>query len=223
MAAESFFKRWSRLKSTGTTPLPAGDEAVRAPEPVRPPSGSGRESNKGLHKEPHKEADKESPSKESPSQALPTPHDVARLNADSDYSAFMARDVDKAVRRMALKKLFSDPHFNKMDGLDIYIDDYTKPSPLPAAMLASLKHAENIFGPKPEEANSTLRDDTSRDDTPSVTDAAVDSPQSTARVSGEDSGEGHAGQPASMPRTVARACEPPEDCSGHSEGNTPST
>ena len=32
----------------------------------------------------------------------------------------------------AMKKLFTDPHFNVMDGLDIYIDDYRKPDPLPA-------------------------------------------------------------------------------------------
>ena len=30
-----------------------------------------------------------------------------------------------------MKKLFSDPHFNVMDGLDTYIDDYGKPDPLP--------------------------------------------------------------------------------------------
>ena len=30
-----------------------------------------------------------------------------------------------------MKKLFSDPHFNVMDGLDTYIDDYGKPDPIP--------------------------------------------------------------------------------------------
>jgi hypothetical protein len=33
------------------------------------------------------------------------------------------------VRNAALKKLFTDPHFNVMDGLDVYIDDYGKPDP----------------------------------------------------------------------------------------------
>ena len=41
----------------------------------------------------------------------------------------------------ALKKLFADPHFNRMDGLDIYIDDYTKPDPMPRAMLARLNQS----------------------------------------------------------------------------------
>jgi hypothetical protein len=32
-----------------------------------------------------------------------------------------------------------------MDGLDVYIDDYTKPSPVTEAMLASLQHAKQAF------------------------------------------------------------------------------
>jgi hypothetical protein len=32
-----------------------------------------------------------------------------------------------------------------MDGLDVYIDDYTKPSPVSEAMLASLGHARKLF------------------------------------------------------------------------------
>jgi hypothetical protein len=34
-----------------------------------------------------------------------------------------------------MKKLFSDPHFNVMDGLDSYIADYGKPDPIPLSML----------------------------------------------------------------------------------------
>jgi hypothetical protein len=83
--------------------------------------------------------------------ALPTIEDVERLDADSDFSAFVTNGVDKAVQRLAMKKLFSDPHFHVMDGLDIYIDDYNRPDPLSAAMLASLKHAKNLFAGKPSE------------------------------------------------------------------------
>jgi hypothetical protein len=32
-----------------------------------------------------------------------------------------------------------------MDKLDVYIDDYNKPSPMSEAMLASLKHAKSVF------------------------------------------------------------------------------
>jgi hypothetical protein len=71
--------------------------------------------------------------------------DVARLTHDSDFSAFVARGVDAAVRRTALKTLFADPHFNTMDGLDVYIGDYTTPSPMSEAMLASLAHAQQVL------------------------------------------------------------------------------
>jgi hypothetical protein len=76
-----------------------------------------------------------------PSEPPPTLADVAQLTRGSDFSRFVAPDVDADVRNAALKKLFSDPHFNVMDGLDTYIDDYNKPDPLPAAMLRQMAQA----------------------------------------------------------------------------------
>ncbi|AVR96263.1 DUF3306 domain-containing protein [Pseudoduganella armeniaca] len=78
--------------------------------------------------------------------APPTLADVAQLGADADFSRFVAPGVDGTVRRLALKKLFADPHFNVPDGLDIYMDDYTRADPIPAAMMAALHHARNVFG-----------------------------------------------------------------------------
>ena len=51
------------------------------------------------------------------------------------------------VRNLAMKKLFADPHFNVMDGLDIYIGDYTQPDPLPEGMLRKMAsaHAMGFF------------------------------------------------------------------------------
>ena len=71
------------------------------------------------------------------------------LNFDSDFGAFMRAKVDEGVRRAALRKLFSDPRFNVMDGLDVYIDDYSKEDPIPSALLAQLEHARStLFGPQ---------------------------------------------------------------------------
>jgi hypothetical protein len=83
---------------------------------------------------------------------LPTMDDVAQLTSESDFSAFVARGVDQAVRRSALKKLFADPHFNVMDKLDMYMDDYNVASPMPADMLASLKHSKSFFDQAAEDA-----------------------------------------------------------------------
>jgi hypothetical protein len=64
-----------------------------------------------------------------------------------DFSAFMQPGVDPAVQQAAMKKMFSDPHFNIMDGLDIYIDDYSKPDPIPLEMLKRMVQSDmlNIF------------------------------------------------------------------------------
>jgi len=72
----------------------------------------------------------------------PTLEDVARLGPDSDFSRFVTRGVDETVKRAAMKKLFSDPRFNVMDGLDTYIDDYGKPDPIPQAMLRRMTQSK---------------------------------------------------------------------------------
>jgi hypothetical protein len=43
-----------------------------------------------------------------------------------------------------MKKLFADPHFNVMDGLDIYIDDYSIPSPLSEQDLKKMVAAQFV-------------------------------------------------------------------------------
>ena len=75
---------------------------------------------------------------------LPTLADVAVLTRDSDYTRFMASGVDSGVRNAAMKKLFADPHFNVMDGLDTYIDDYGKPDPIPLSMLRQMNQSKAL-------------------------------------------------------------------------------
>jgi hypothetical protein len=141
MAATGFFKRWSRLKAGEAEPAlqPAGAAAMRGAVVELPPLAQTT---------PHPPV-VPAPSEEG-ERALPTIEDVERLDADADFSAFVTDGVDKAVQRLAMKKLFSDPHFRVMDGLDVYIDDYNKPDPLSAAMFASLKHAKSLF-PRPDD------------------------------------------------------------------------
>lgn len=76
-----------------------------------------------------------------PEPPPPTMDDVAQLTRESDFSRFVARGVDGDVKNAALKKLFGDPHFNTMDGLDVYIDDYSKPDPLPLTQLRKMAQA----------------------------------------------------------------------------------
>ena len=73
---------------------------------------------------------------------MPTLADVALLTRESDYARFVAKGVDEGVQQAAMKKLFSDPHFNVMDGLDTYIDDYGKPDPIPLSMLKQMNQSK---------------------------------------------------------------------------------
>ncbi len=76
--------------------------------------------------------------------ALPSMADVAALTRESDFAPFVRTGVNPGVRNAAMKKLFSDPHFNIMDGLDTYIDDYSQPDPIPPAMLRLMNQAASL-------------------------------------------------------------------------------
>jgi Protein of unknown function (DUF3306) len=68
----------------------------------------------------------------------PTMRDVHELTPQSDFKPFMRADVAPQVKNAAMKQLFKDPHFNVMDMMDIYVDDYSKPDPLPPEMLRKM-------------------------------------------------------------------------------------
>ena len=114
------------LAETGTTHTPAAPVVDAASRTAAKPDTLVSKSD--------------TPEPEAP--APPTMQDVAALHADSDFTPFVARAVAPEVRNAAMKKLFADPHFNVMDGLDTYIDDYTLPDPLPATMLRKMASAK---------------------------------------------------------------------------------
>jgi len=91
-----------------------------------------------------------------PTVAAPAPTlaDVQALQPSDSFARFVAPDVSPQVRNAAMKKLFADPHYNVMDGLDIYIDDYSIASPLPAATLRQMASAKflNLFDEDPADA-----------------------------------------------------------------------
>ena len=97
-------------------------------------------------REPACEAVQDAPPQDPAAQdAPPELPPVNELTIESDFRGFLHQKVDEDVRRAALRKLFSDPHFNVMDGLDTYIDDYSKTEPIPPAMLAGLRQAQRIL------------------------------------------------------------------------------
>jgi hypothetical protein len=121
--SDGFLSRWSRRKAGKVDEAPKKDELAQTPVAVPD-------------------------TQEAEAPPPVTLEDVERIDRfDPDFSAFMRPDVDPKVQQAALKKMFTDPHFNVMDGLDIYIDDYSKPDPLPAGMLERMMQSEmlNLF------------------------------------------------------------------------------
>lgn len=132
---DGFLSRWSRRKADAKSGAPVAEAPV--------PGGPAQASDVPL---PLLPAEASAPQLATPPVAaeplpLPTLDDVARLSRDSDFSPYVARNVDAGVRNAAMKKLFSDPHFNVMDGLDTYIDDYGKPDPIPLSMLRRMNQS----------------------------------------------------------------------------------
>ena len=82
---------------------------------------------------------------------------LANLTPESDFGQFMREEISEEIRRKAMKTLFADPQFNVMDGLDIYIDDYSISEPIPPEMMATLNHAKTLFEtPEAEAEPETL-------------------------------------------------------------------
>lgn len=105
-------------------------------------------------------AAKPSPPAQAQEEKPPELPPLESLGFESDFKAFMHAKVEESVKRAALKKLFSDPHFNVMDGLDTYIDDYSKEDPIPQEMLAQLEHArQTLFGPSEESKEEERKDE----------------------------------------------------------------
>ena len=180
---DSFFSRWSRRKAQVRSgepvvePVPAAPAVVAA---VAAPSAVPVVSDP-----PVVEA--------APVPPPPTLEDTQALTPASDFSRFVARGVSPEVRNAAVKKLFADPHFNVMDGLDIYIDDYSKPSPLSAADMAKMVSAQFLkLVDDPEDRDKkTLATDpvVAPEATATATDASAEPPPATEATRAPDAAE----------------------------------
>jgi len=175
---DGFLQRWSRRKAEAKhgpvveppppAPTPTLPQGGREETPL-PPLGEGRDG--GLRANPE------------PEEPPPTLDDVAALPTGADIRRFLAPKVDEDVKRAALKKLFADPRFNVMDGLDTYIDDYNKPDPLPKSMLRQMVQAQflGLFKDDPQDEDTAVR--LQPDDAPGRPDPAPGA--------GEDPGREH--------------------------------
>ena len=167
--SEGFFNRWSRRKQEA---LQGHAPPARQSGAAAMPAGPGVDATSGAPPAPVPSP--ASAPESAPDAALPTLDDVQALTSDADFQPFMQPGVGAEVRNAAMKKLFADPHFNVMDGLDIYIDDYSRPDPLPAGMLRKMASAQFMRLVPDEAADHQPQD-------PDASAAPVQAPQLVAQ------------------------------------------
>jgi hypothetical protein len=92
------------------------------------------------------------PAKAEPEQPAPPLPPVQELTPASDFSPFMHPKVADAVRRVALKKLFADPHFNVPDLNEAFSGDWTGGDPISEELLKTLNQARTVLFREEEEA-----------------------------------------------------------------------
>lgn len=145
---DSFLSRWSRRKAQVRQGLPA------EPAPQQWPPAAAPVSAQTMVESAPPEPAAADAAVETPAPPPPTMADVEALTPASDFTRFVAPGVDAQVKNSAMKKLFSDPHYNVMDGLDVYIDDYNTPDPLPKSMLRQMVQSRllGLFDEDPAEA-----------------------------------------------------------------------
>jgi hypothetical protein len=144
--SDGFLSRWSRRKvaarqgevlveppaaSPVAAPVPAAPSVI-APQPVIEPTVAP-----GV------------------AEVAPTLDDVVALETGAGVARFVAPGVARQVKNAALKKLFADPHFNVMDGLDVYIEDFGRPDPLPAGMLRAMLDSPSFRYLAPPQAQAS--------------------------------------------------------------------
>ncbi|PKO44252.1 MAG: DUF3306 domain-containing protein [Betaproteobacteria bacterium HGW-Betaproteobacteria-3] len=196
--ADGFLGRWSRRKIDALQGKPPQEPppAPASPVPAAPAVAAVNvQDARSLTPADGDEAATGTP--ETPAAPPPTLEDAQSLTPESDFKPFMTRGVTSEVKNAAMKKLFADPHFNVMDGLDIYIDDYNQFTPLPAASLAKMASAkflglvEDDEAPDPSKDAATHAPPTAATETPMPRDDAdTAAPQSVAQSDAD------AGQPA---------------------------
>ncbi len=166
-AVPAFLSRWSRRKiDAGKT---AAERAVAPADPtnvtgIAPPAEPvahpipATVSGVGTDTTGHPQTATAVPAESRDKPELPS---IDSLTHEADFSPFMAKDVDPGLRNQAMKKLFTDPHyqFGQMDKLDIYIDDYSQPDPIPPEMLRQMYQAKSLFLFDDEEKDASLPND----------------------------------------------------------------
>jgi Protein of unknown function (DUF3306). len=129
-----------------------------------------------------KSESKELPQKKEEEAPAPLLPPLDKLTPESDFTGFMHPKVEDALRRAALKKLFSDPHFNVPDPFEAYSGDWTGGEPISEEMLATLNQARTLLFDKED------KKDREQAEGPTVADAGDPAPEQKSEPKADDDG-----------------------------------
>ena len=138
------------------------------------------------------------------------------LDEDSDYSGFLSPGVSEALRRRALRKLFSSAVFNVPDGLDDYDDDFTSFAALGDIVTSDMKHQAEVEAERARQARSDTEPAPETEDGSSpVEDERLtrEDEEAPGRADGKPSGETAPGElsaptQSAPPQVVAEEATP---------------
>ncbi len=151
---EAFLSRWSRLKKEHS------EQEISESESVEDRANT------------EKDIESDEESRVLTDEDMPP---VESLDENSDYSLFMSKGVSENLRRMALRKLFSQGVFNIRDGLDDYDDDFTTFESLGDLVTSEMKHREEMKEKvKQRELDEQKQEIIDEDDAPDATESDVE-------------------------------------------------
>ena len=170
---ENFASRWSRRKIEARK---TAEKPAEAQPPAEPAPAAPAVANTGAAAVP---TDASAPRELPPLESL--------KGLASEYTEFLKPGVDENLRRSALKKLFSDPHFENFERFEAYCEDFTQGEPIPLAMLKTLEHAKSLLFDDKEK-----KDPHAAAETPAVQSP----PEAAERAQGETRAEAPPPEPA---------------------------
>jgi Protein of unknown function (DUF3306) len=150
--SDGFLSRWSRRKQdvragvpVAEVPLPDVALATDSAKPLQPhnlkpnqPLAQQNIAGAATNTVASDSAEADDHTRARALPPAPTLDDANALTIESDFKPFMVSNVSPEVKNAAMKKLFTDPHYNVMDMMDIYVDDYSKSDPIPESMLKEM-------------------------------------------------------------------------------------
>ena len=185
---ESTLGRWSRRKRGGAAPVVEAPAGAGTPKPETEPEVEVEVAT--LVEEPAPALPEKAgpggaaePASDDQPATLP---DIDSLDADSDYTPFLGKNVPEKLARKALRKLWlGDPTFNFRDGLDDYDENFRL-----YFTEAVAKTVKTVFqvakgAAKEDEPATTAADETAGDDR-----AAEPEPPEPAPMASKESDDG---------------------------------